>query len=172
MKQLIENNTNKENKHNLKLRKDHYYLRSSCDVEKILYFIEKFDDNLSLKCLDISLTHSFQEKLIEKILFKSIKILAIHGIGHGQDPKAMRVLIDYLSLDVIFDKKLFVAVYNVRFWDCKNKSMFDQLCQTIYQLFIKQIPIDIFIIFREFDILDKLDWTQLCFETDEFLSIL
>ena len=146
--------------------KDHYYFQN-CDDDIIINFIKKCDDNFGLKCLGIYLADSFQKKFMKQVLFKSIKFLAIYGAA--RDSSQIKHLIDFLSLDVICDKKLFVSVYDVRFSDCRNKSLWDQLCQAIYQLLTKQIPIDIFIIFEKFEIADKLD-SKLCFETDEFLS--
>ena len=152
---------------NIRTHDDFYSVKGEDDT--IIEFIKKCDDNFGLKCLDVSLTHSFQEKLMTKVLFNSIKFLAIHDAGLDSNSFQIKHLIDFLSSDIMFDKKLFVGVYDVRFRNCKNKSLFDQLCQTIYQLLIKQIPIDIAIEFEKFDILDELH-SQLCFGTDEFLS--
>ena len=159
-------------KYSLKINKLHIEngddYRNKCDDETIIDLIKKCDDNGGLKRLHIYLKQSFREKLMKKVLFKSIKVLSIHGGGLDF---LITDLIGYLSLDVVFEKKLFVNVYNLKFWDCMNKSWFDKLCQTIHQLFVKQIPIDIYVIFQKFHIVKELDLdSQLCFETEQFLS--
>ena len=86
-----------------------------------------------------------KQKLMDQGLIKSIGILEIDLDEDDQVP--MSDINHFLGLKIIIEKELFVVVDIRLGYSNEDKNMFssvfDQLCQSIYKLFIKNICVDI-----------------------------
>ena len=76
-----------------------------------------------------------------ELSFKCIKVLELEV-----DDRDASCLIDFLALNIIIKKQLFIIVNLVSF-DIVNSSLFAKLCKNIHKLFVNQIAVDITILF-------------------------